>query len=71
MGLLYGMVGTLNMADIAQKLNSVEDPGMVTVVSLMFMVSFGIKAAAFPCFSGSLPPITRRKSPSQRCLQGS
>ncbi|TYC57855.1 Na+/H+ antiporter subunit D [Marinobacter sp. BW6] len=49
-GLLYGMVGTLNMADIAQKLNSVEDPGMVTVVSLMFMVSFGIKAAAFPLF---------------------
>ncbi|AOY86962.1 Na+/H+ antiporter subunit D [Marinobacter salinus] len=49
-GLLYGMVGTLNMADIAQKLNSVEDPGMVTVVSLMFMMSFGIKAAAFPLF---------------------
>ncbi len=49
-GLLYGMVGTLNMADIAQKVNSVEDPGMVTVVSLLFMVSFGIKAAAFPLF---------------------
>lgn len=49
-GLLYGMVGTLNMADIAQKVNSVEDAGMVTVVSMMFMVSFGIKAAAFPLF---------------------
>jgi multicomponent Na+:H+ antiporter subunit D len=49
-GLLYGMVGTLNMADIAQKVNSVDDPGMVTVVSLLFMVSFGIKAAAFPLF---------------------
>jgi len=49
-GLLYGMVGTLNMADIAQKVNSVEDPGMVTVVSMMFMISFGIKAAAFPLF---------------------
>ncbi|PVY75770.1 multisubunit sodium/proton antiporter MrpD subunit [Tamilnaduibacter salinus] len=49
-GLLYGMVGTLNMADIAQKVNSLEDPGMITVVSLMFMISFGIKAAAFPLF---------------------
>ena len=49
-GLLYGMVGTLNMADIAQKVNSVDDPGMVTVVSLLFMISFGIKAAAFPLF---------------------
>lgn len=49
-GLLYGMVGTLNLADIAQKVNSVDDPGMVTVVSMMFMMSFGIKAAAFPLF---------------------
>ena len=49
-GLLYGMVGTLNMADIAQKVSSVDDPGMVTVVSMMFMISFGIKAAAFPLF---------------------
>jgi len=49
-GLLYGTVGTLNMADIAQKVATIEDPGMVTVISMMFMVSFGIKAAAFPLF---------------------
>ena len=49
-GLLYGMIGTLNMADIAQKVARIDDPGMITVVSLMFMVSFGIKAAAFPLF---------------------
>ncbi|MCH8500189.1 MAG: Na+/H+ antiporter subunit D [Marinobacter sp.] len=49
-GLLYGMVGTLNMADIAQKVAQVEDPGMLTVVAMLFMVSFGIKAAAFPLF---------------------
>jgi len=49
-GLLYGMVGTLNMADIAQKVSQIEDPGMITVVAMMFMVSFGIKAAAFPLF---------------------
>lgn len=49
-GLLYGMVGTLNMADIGYKLSQVEHTGMVNVVALMFMISFGIKAAAFPLF---------------------
>lgn len=49
-GILYGLVGTLNMADIAQKLAQVEDQGMVNVVAVMFMVAFGIKASAFPLF---------------------
>ncbi len=49
-GLLYGMVGTLNMADIADKLSQVEHTGMVNVLAVMFMVAFGIKAAAFPLF---------------------
>lgn len=49
-GLLYGMVGTLNMADLAQKIAQVEDQGMITVVAMLFLVSFGIKAAAFPLF---------------------
>ncbi|HDZ45472.1 hypothetical protein LCGC14_0194020 [marine sediment metagenome] len=49
-GLLYGMVGTLNMADIALRLNEAEHQGMVEVLAVMFMVAFGIKAAAFPLF---------------------
>lgn len=49
-GLLYGLVGTLNMADIAQRVHNLEDTGMVTVVSMLFLVAFGIKAAAFPFF---------------------
>ncbi len=49
-GLLYGMVGTLNMADLAVKLAQVEAQGLVTVLSLLFMIAFGIKAAAFPLF---------------------
>ncbi len=49
-GLLYGMVGTLNMADIARRLAAVEDQGMVDALAMMFMVAFGIKAAAFPLF---------------------
>ena len=39
-GLLYGMVGTLNMADIAVKLSQAENQGMVNVLALLFMASF-------------------------------
>lgn len=49
-GLLYGMTGTLNMADIARSLPSVENQGLVTVIAMMFMVAFGVKAAVFPLF---------------------
>ncbi|MFU8806803.1 MAG: proton-conducting transporter membrane subunit, partial [Bradymonadaceae bacterium] len=49
-GILYGLVGTLNMADIAVKLQDVSDPGLVTVLAVMFMVAFGIKAGSFPLF---------------------
>ncbi|MFO7639792.1 MAG: proton-conducting transporter membrane subunit, partial [Candidatus Competibacteraceae bacterium] len=51
-GLLYGLTGTLNMADLAWKLGQIDDSktGLVTAISILFMVSFGIKAAAFPLF---------------------
>ena len=49
-GLLYGLTGTLNMADIARVLPEVENQGLVTVIAMMFMVAFGVKAAVFPLF---------------------
>lgn len=49
-GLLYGMTGTLNLADIALKLAPHHGHGMVNVLATLFMVAFGIKAAAFPLF---------------------
>jgi multicomponent Na+:H+ antiporter subunit D len=49
-GLLYGMTGTLNMADIARVLPNVENQPIVTVIAMMFMVAFGVKAAVFPLF---------------------
>jgi len=49
-GLLYGMVGTLNMADIAQKMAQIENQGFVTLVGMIFLVVFGIKAAIFPLY---------------------
>lgn len=49
-GLLYGITGTLNMADIARTLPEVKNQGIVTVIAMMFMVAFGVKAAVFPLF---------------------
>ena len=49
-GLLYGLTGTLNFADLAVKVDQLENQGLLTVVAMMFMVAFGVKAAVFPLF---------------------
>lgn len=49
-GILYGVAGTLNMADLARKLAHVDQPGVVTTVSMLFLIAFGVKAAIFPLF---------------------
>lgn len=49
-GLLYGMTGTLNMADLHGAVREVENPGLLVVIAVMFMIAFGMKAAVFPLF---------------------
>jgi multicomponent Na+:H+ antiporter subunit D len=49
-GLLYGMTGTLNMADLHFAVQEVDNPGLLIVVAVMFMIAFGVKAAVFPLF---------------------
>lgn len=49
-GILYGLAGTLNMADLARKLPLINNPEMTTVVSILFLIAFGIKSAVFPLF---------------------
>jgi multicomponent Na+:H+ antiporter subunit D len=49
-GLLYGLAGTLNMADLAVKLADTRHPGLVTTSALLFLAAFGIKAGMFPLF---------------------
>lgn len=61
-GLLYGIAGTLNLADLAVRLAETDQPGLVTAVSMLFLIAFGIKAAVFPLFfwlpaSYHTPPI--------------
>lgn len=50
-GIIYGMAGTVNMADLSVKMSELENPAMATNVSMLFLMAFGLKAAAFPFFS--------------------
>jgi multicomponent Na+:H+ antiporter subunit D len=60
--LTYAVAGTLNIAHLSERLSSVPSPGITTVLAVMFLVAFGIKAAMFPLFfwlpaSYHTPPI--------------
>ena len=49
-GLLYGIFGTLNMADIAVKVDALDNPasGTLATVAALYFLAFAMKAAAFP-----------------------
>lgn len=49
-GILYGMAGTLNMAELAVVVKEHGSGGLVTMVGVMFMMAFGIKAGMFPLY---------------------
>lgn len=51
-GALYGILGTLNLADMAAKITVLPeaDQGVVAAAGLMLLVVFGIKAAMFPLY---------------------
>lgn len=49
-GILYSVTGTLNMADLSRQIHIVAQPGLVSTLAMLFLVSFGIKAAIFPLF---------------------
>lgn len=47
---LYGLTGTLNMADLSIKISEIENKGLVEITGLLFLIGFGIKAAVFPFY---------------------
>jgi len=51
-GLIYATVGTLNMADLSARTAALhgDQAALVTAVSMLFLVVFAMKAAAFPLF---------------------
>jgi len=44
---LYALTGTLNMAHLAERVAEAGQDGLLTTVSLLFLIVFGIKAALF------------------------
>ncbi|HEX2178301.1 MAG TPA: Na+/H+ antiporter subunit D [Actinomycetota bacterium] len=48
-GLTYAATGTVNLADLAERIPDLPD-GVRSALSLLFLVVFGIKAAIFPLF---------------------
>lgn len=49
-GMIYGVVGTLNMAHLGERLMTVQNPGLITAIACLFLFSFGLKSAIFPIF---------------------
>lgn len=47
---IYGLTGTLNMADLSIKIAALENRGLVEITGILFLVAFGIKAAIFPLY---------------------
>ena len=47
-GYLYGIFGTLNMADIAAKAPGITDKAPMITLVCLFILAFAMKAAAFP-----------------------
>lgn len=49
-GILYGITGTLNMADLSGKIQLVENQSIVNLTAMFFLIGFGIKSAVFPLY---------------------
>ena len=60
LGVVYGTLGTLNMADVAVAVTAAEprDAGLVAAAGLLLLVVFGLKAALLPL--GFWLPLTYR-----------
>lgn len=50
LGILYGKVGSLNMADVAMKLVQDPDGFLINSSAVLFLCGFAIKAGLFPFF---------------------
>lgn len=49
-GILYGITGSLNMADLALRIPKVQNQSLINLTSVFFLLGFGIKSAVFPLY---------------------
>lgn len=47
---LYSQTGTLNMADLAVKIQQTQHVGFLRVIAVLLVIAFGMKAAIFPLY---------------------
>ncbi len=47
-GYLYGVVGTLSMADIPARVAALDEASPILTIALLYCLAFGMKAAVFP-----------------------
>jgi multicomponent Na+:H+ antiporter subunit D len=66
LGLLYGLLGTLNMADILRVAPN-ANPAAMTGIATLLLLAFGMKAAAFP-LNAWLPASYHLPSPAVSAL---
>jgi multicomponent K+:H+ antiporter subunit D len=69
LGVIYGTLGTLNMADLALRVTAADadSMGLVRVAGLLLLVVFGLKAALLP-LGFWLPSAYRAATASVACL---
>lgn len=48
--ILYGILGSLNLADLAIRVQETPDKGLISAAAILFLVAFGIKSALFPMY---------------------
>lgn len=48
--ILYGLTGSLNMADLSLKVAELENRKLVHITAALFFIGFGIKSAVFPLY---------------------
>ncbi len=49
-GILYGISGSLNMADLALRIPKIQNQALVEITATFFLIGFGIKSAVFPLY---------------------
>ncbi|PRD52629.1 proton-conducting transporter membrane subunit [Sphingobacterium gobiense] len=49
-GMLYGITGSLNMADLSIRIEEVQNKALIGITSCFFLIGFGIKSAVFPLY---------------------
>ncbi|UTR09318.1 Na+/H+ antiporter subunit D [Evansella sp. LMS18] len=47
---LYSVTGTLNLAQLGERVGELEQTGVLNVVAILFLIVFGMKGALFPLY---------------------